>query len=322
MNFVTRASALTLALTTMAMSLANCHKPSTGSAIRPFFGFEIVDLNNDGIDDIVGASTNGMAVVDGKTFKARMVGIKPPEMWRLLDGKIVTTARETPRVLQVVELRSGTVLKTFQLSDKVATLTQPPSTVGESASVSDGSMVLSLIDHRNYILQLNDLTLREQPQAQAQAQPVAPQPSQPIFCAGANAACSWDDKTSSSPNVATITQGSQRISVRIKQPGTRELSVVCFDGAGRESAPVLLDEKGYGIKGIDLADGRLFVSYLGGVNAYNANTCAPQWQRQELAAEVLQAQRGRLYVTTAGHRNYGKNLIILDAATGTLLGAP
>ena len=110
--------------------------------------------------------------------------------------------------------------------------------------------------------------------------------------------------------------------MRIKQPGTRELSVVCFDGAGRESASVLVDDKGYGIKGIELADGRLFVSYLGGVMAYDATTCKPKWQRQALTAEVLQAQRGRLYVTTAGRRNYGKNLIVLDAATGTSLGEP
>ena len=319
MNFVMRASKPMLALTTMAMLLANCHKPSTGSAIRPFFGFEIVDLNGDGIDDIVGASTNGMAVVDGKTFKARMLGIKPPEIWRLLDGKIVTAARETPRVLQVVELRSGTVLKTFQLSDNVNILQVAGGKTATDAADNNGVRV-QLRDQHAYLLDLTRLRLIEQlPQLPVLA---APQLYQPIFCASTRAACSWDDKTSSSPNVATITQGSQQVSVRIKQPGTRELSVVCFDSNGNPSAAVLIDPKGYGINGIDLADGHLFVSYGGDVKAYDAATCAPQWQRQQLAAEVLQAQRGRLYVTTAGHRNYGKNLIVLDAATGTLLGAP
>ena len=303
----------------LAISVSACNNASKGSAIRPFFGFEIVDLNNDGTDDIVGASTNGMAVVDGKTFKARLLGIKPPELWRLINGTIVTTARETPRSLQVVELRTGKVFKTFQLPDNVSSLQLADDAT--AASADDNIAVrVQLRDQHVYLLDLTTLRLTEQvPPLQARA---APALYQPIFCASTRAACSWDDKTNTSPNVATVTQGGHRVSVRIKQPGTRELSVVCFDANGKPSAAVMIDAKGYNIKGLELADGRLMVSYLGDITAYDAITCAPQWQRQQLAAEVLQANNGRLYVTTAGRRNYGKDLIVLDIATGTLLGAP
>jgi len=306
MAFVMRTSSPTLRVTTfavLALSLTNCGKPSMGSAIRPYYEFEVVDTNGDGIDDIVGASNNGMAVVDGKTFKARMLGIKPPEIWRLLNGKIITAARETPRVLHVVEFSTGAVLKTFQLTDNVATLRE-----------TKGNVFVQLRDQHAYLLDLTTLRLIEQlPRLPA------PGPYQPIFCAGARAACSWDDKTNSSPNVVILSQGSHRVSVRIKQSGPRQLSLVCFDASGQQTGPVVIDENGAGLKGIELADGRLFISYLGAVSAYDAATCTLQWQRQQLAAEVIQAQHGRLYVTTEGRPNYGKDVVVLDAATGVLL---
>lgn len=303
---------------TLAIAFFGCRKPSSGPAILPYYGFEVSDLNGDGIDDIIGANSNGMAVVDGKTFKARLVGIKPPQTWRLSNGNIVTTGRETPRVLQVVEVSSGTVLKTFQLADNVTSLHEAgDKSNSNSAAAEASSVIVKLLDQHVYLLDLATLRLVEQlPQLEAR------QRYQPIFCTSTRATCSWDDQTSSSPNVATVTQGKYRVSLRIKQPGTRELSAVCFDNNGNPSAPLLIDAKGFGLNGIDLDDGRLFVSYGGSVTAYDAATCVPQWQRQQLAAEVLQAERGRLYVTTTGIRNYPKKLIVLDAATGTLLGAP
>lgn len=88
----------------------------------------------------------------------------------------------------------------------------------------------------------------------------------------------------------------------------------------------MIDPKGYGIKGMDLADGRLYVSYSGAVLAFDATTCAPQWQLtldgEHGAPEALQAVHGRVYVTTAGKRNYGKKLVVLDGNNGTLLFAP
>jgi hypothetical protein len=309
--YVTAGAAI---VATLTVALLGCYKPSIGPAILPYYGFEIIDLNGDGVDDIVGANPNSMAVVDGKTFKARMLGIKPPQTWRLINGNIVTTGRETPRVLHVIELASGAVRKTFQLTDNVTSLQVPSS---DRAAAVASTVIVKLLDQHVYRLDLTTLQLVEQlPQVEVQPK------YQPIFCTSTQAACSWDDQMSGSPNIATLTHGNNRVSVRIKQPGTRELSVVCFDSNGNPRAPVLIDAKGYGINGIDLADGHLFVSYGGDVKAYDAATCDPQWQRQQLAAEVLQAQRGRLYVTTTGIRNYPKKLIVLDAATGILVGAP
>ena len=165
MNFVARAGKPALRRTTVALwavLLTNCATPPPSSAIRPLFGFEVVDINGDGIDDIVGASTKGMAVVDGQTFKARMLGIKPPETWQLLNGKIITTARETPRMLQVVELRTGAVLKTFPLLANVVTLRPTNSTVLDGGELRTASNVLvQLDDQRRYLLDLKTLRLIE-----------------------------------------------------------------------------------------------------------------------------------------------------------------
>ncbi len=299
--------------------LVSCKISSDGgSAIRPYFGYQIVDTNNDGVDDLVGAGVNGMAVVDGKTHKARALGIKEPGAWQFAAGKIVTASRETPRVLHVIDFATGKELKSFALSDNIASMLPRD-------DKSPNLLVVTLIDQHTHLLDLAALTMVEHPAAAATAQ-ATPTSYRPIFCAGMRAECSWDDKTSSDPHVATLVQGINRVSIRIKKPGTRELSAVCFDASSRETAPTMIDPKGYGIKGIELADGRLYVSYLGAVHAFDALTCAPLWQlgldANYGAPEALQAVHGRVYVTTAGKRNYGKNLVVLDGSSGALLFAP
>ena len=212
-----------------AALLASCKiAAGSGSAIRPYFGYEIVDVNNDGIDDLIGAGGNGMAVVDGKTHKVRSLGIKDPGAWQYAAGKIVTAGRETPRVLQVFDFATGSELKSFALSDNVASL----------KPIDDKSptiLAVKLIDQHTHVLDLAALTMVEQSAASPTTQPT-PNAYRPIFCAGARAECNWDDKTSSDPHVATLVQGNHRISIRIKTPGTRELSAVCIDANNRESA--------------------------------------------------------------------------------------
>lgn len=301
-----------------AALLVSCKISTEGSSIRPYFGYQIADVNSDGIDDLVGAGVNGMAVVDGKTHKARALGIKEPGAWQFAAGKIVTAGRETPRVLQVFDFATGKELKSFALSDNIASMLPRD-------DKSPNLLVVTLIDQHTHVLDLAALTLVEQSAASPTTQPT-PNAYRPIFCAGARAECNWDDKTSSDPHVATLVQGINRVSIRIKTPGTRELSAVCIDANNRETAPTMIDPKGYGIKGMDLADGRLYVSYSGAVLAFDATTCAPQWQLtldgEHGAPEALQAVHGRVYVTTAGKRNYGKKLVVLDGSSGALLFAP
>lgn len=276
--------------------------PSLGA----MYGFVLADLDGDGTPEVIGKPfPEELVVADGKTFARRVVSHDVGAHYAAVGRSLIADGYTDKRTVRLLDPKTGAVLGSFPLSDRV-----------EGFDVAGSRVTVRAIDGTSVTI---DAATR------AVVRPAVPAKTPPR-CARLEATCVGDDDT-------TLANGPNVVSLTIKPRGTREGTFVCKDASGRETGRALVDPEGHGIATWDLAGGRIVavLRVTQELVALDATTCARQWSTKDLVRpetgrdghfrpEAVSAAHGRLWVTcTPARANRGNRFVVLDPATGNVV---
>lgn len=253
-----------------------------------------VDVDHDGIDDLVGSAAGKLFLLDGKTWKQRWEVPSDGFVSRAGDGKLAVASGWE---LVLRSLETGAELSRAKKSDRIVGLCYEGGVLWTRAY---DEVVSGTRDNGDPVASPGkELPCRPTPRTN--------------HCGSAAGGClPYQDYE--------LVDGSDRVHLGFKRPGTPIATAIGSGADGKERFRQVVEAHGYGVAGAELTDGRLYVLHSGQVDAFDARTGTPLWSTLTgtSGSYELLVHHGRVYTSGTGHRNHPR-LLIFDAQTGRKL---
>ncbi|MCY0991659.1 PQQ-binding-like beta-propeller repeat protein [Nannocystis sp. ILAH1] len=266
------------------------------------------DLNGDGVEELVGwFMDDGVVALDGTNYEP--LWRRPDlEIERSSDGRLGVVAGGAvvlaqPRGLAILDPATGTTRTTLALTDEVQRLCAEGSKVG-----------VHQIDHVRFVLDAATGQRDDAAKPPACLDPAA----RPILCeTPTHARCEGNLSTRKARLTDPVTGDS--VGVEVKDPGTPEVTLVGYDGAGQQTWRLLYDPKGRRVEAIELVGGT-FLIRQSTTTALDARTGAVVWTSAcgGTSGYAMVGTATRVYYECDGPKT-SHALRIVDRATGAVL---
>ncbi|MCY1011713.1 PQQ-binding-like beta-propeller repeat protein [Nannocystis pusilla] len=301
-----RAGAAVLAL----LAVTGCLGAAEPGAYRQWMGGPPIlgDLNGDGVEEVVGwFADEGVVAFDGHSYEPlwrrpdRRIEVHDARRLGVFAGGAVVLAQ--PRAVEILDPANGTTRTALALTDEVDWLCAE----GDKVGVYQRDKVRFVLDAATG--QRDD----------AATPPTCPDmETRPVLCDTAtHARCEGDFNTKKARLTDLVTGDS--VGVEIKDPGTPEVTLVGYDGAGQQTWRVLFDSEGHRIEALDLVGGTLLIRQTY-ITAVDARTGAVLWTSTcgGSSGDAMVGTATRVYYECDGPKT-AVALRIVDRATGAVL---
>lgn len=266
------------------------------------------DLNGDGVEELVAwFIDDGVVALDGTTYQPlwrrpdRKIDVRDARRQAVVAGGAVVLAQ--PRGLEILEPTNGATRTALALTDEVDRLCAEGDKVG-----------VYQIDKVQFVLDV--ATGRRD---DAATPPVCRDTrSVPVLCTTVtHARCEGDFSTSKARLTDPVTGDS--VGVEVKSPGTPEVTIVGYDGAGQPTYRLPFDPSGRRIEALDLVGGTVLIRQ-GYTSAIDARTGAVLWTSTcgGTGGYAMVGTATRVYYECDGPKT-SHALRIVERATGAVL---